>query len=164
MRPAPTIGVVLVIAAIAYGTCHLRNESLRRETFERTMQHANALEAASDFARAAEAYEVARELDLTARERAELRYRLANALIRSGGLQRAMGVLEELSEQDVAEFQIDIGPLYRDLGDRAKESGNLPLATLAYRLGQAVSPNRMEEFGRRREQLLRESSPEPDSP
>jgi hypothetical protein len=156
LRPGPVVlgGALVVLVAIA-GT-YLRRESRRRAAFEDALARATAMETGRDFARAVQEYETALELDLADRERAELRYRYANALITSGGLQRAMGVLQDLTEEDAAAFAIDLGPLYRDLGDRAAAQGNEELAKLAYQLGQAVSPGRLDEFSRRREQLRQE--------
>ena len=67
-----------------------------------------------------------------------------------------------LTTEDVARFEIDVGPLYLELGTAAQQMGMEPLARIAFREGGGVSPARYEEFSRRLEDLSR--TPETDEP
>jgi predicted negative regulator of RcsB-dependent stress response len=147
------IALVFVLGALAVLAGWSLRESSRRQTFAEAIDHGQRMAENLRFGEAVMAYEAALDLPLEADERAEVRYRLARCKIEGNDLNGALGVLQELTEEDVARFQIDVGPLYLMLGERAQRSGMMQLARIAYREGGGVSPPRYEEFARRLEQL-----------
>lgn len=86
--------------------------------------------------------------------RAEVRYRLARVLILGKDLGGALAQLQDLVDEDVARFQLDVGALYLQLGDAYLEKGDRKKAQLAWQYGRGVSPARIVEFNRRLDQLI----------
>ncbi len=150
--------LVLIAAAAAAFLWMNRTESSRRQELTDALQHGQRMEDDLRYGEAVMTYDAALALDVEDDERAELRYRLARAKIAGNDLNGALGVLQELTEEDVARFDIDVGPLYLSLGERAQRAGMYALARIAFREGGGVSPPRYEEFARRLEQLTEEET------
>lgn len=145
-------GIAAAATAVA-GYSFYSGRQERSDRLREGIATAAALEAAHDYSAASAAYEQILSDPLADADRASLRYRLAAVQIQSNDLNRALGTLRALVEDDVARFQIDLGPLYLDLGRRFEESGRADLARIAYREGGGVAPARYEDFSRRLESL-----------
>ncbi|MBI4878659.1 MAG: hypothetical protein HY812_03235 [Planctomycetes bacterium] len=152
--PRKYLLLALALVLLAGGYFVYRwNEGSRRARYVEAVDHGARMEENQRFSEAVLAYEAALEdLVLRDEERSDLRYRLARSRIEGNDLSGALGVLGELAAEDVARFNIDLGELYRKLGDKARAAGLEPLAAIAYREGRAVSPARYEEFTRRLEE------------
>lgn len=147
--------IAVLVAAVGFWLWQQRAERDRRAAFAEVMAYGARMEADLRHAEAVLAYETGLDLDLTGAERAELRYQLARARITANDLNGALGVLQDLTTEDVARFQIDVGPLYLRLGEKAQQAGRYTLARIAFREGGGAAPPRYEEFARRLEDLSR---------
>ncbi len=158
--PRKYLVIAFALILLAGGYFVLRSvEGSRHARYIEAIDHGGRMEENLRFSEAVLAYEAALEdLELRDEERCDLRYRLARSKIAGNDLTGALGVLGELTAEDVARFNIDLGELYRRLGDRARAAGLEQLAAIAFREGRAVSPARYEEFTRRLEEQL----PEPE--
>ena len=150
-----TYVIIAVLVAVLGGALFLvtKKEDERRALYFETIEYGSKMEENRRFSEAVLTYQSALELDLADSERAEVRFRLARALIEGNDLNGALGVLRDMASEDVLRFEIDIGPLYMKLGTRAKQNGQEALARIAYREGGGVSPDRYEDFARRLEDL-----------
>ncbi|MFG0316279.1 MAG: hypothetical protein ACF8XB_03320 [Planctomycetota bacterium JB042] len=160
------IGAVVLAVPLAWFVVRQQAESSRRSELLEVFDHGDHLERNQRWSEAIEVYRSALALPLDGKERADLRYRLARVRIEGNDLNGALGVLQDLTIEDVARFQIDIGPLYFRLAERARLAGNVQLAMIANRQGTAVSPARVEQFMGQREEIAtdahRAAGPEGD--
>lgn len=147
------ISLVLIACGAAAFIWTNHSESSRRQAVTDALTYGLRMEENLRHGEAVMTYEAALDLQLDDDERAEIRYRLARSKIAGNDLNGALGVLQDLTEEDVARFNLDIGPLYMSLGERAQRAGMYPLARIAFREGGGVSPPRYEEFAHRLEQL-----------
>lgn len=147
------IGAIVLAVPLAWLVIRQQQEAARSDQVAETLEHGDHLEQNQRWSEAIQVYLAALDLQLQEDERADLRYRLARSQIEGNDLNGALGVLQELTTESVARFQMDIGPLYFQLAERARASGNLQLAMIANRQGTAVSPARVEQFMGQREDL-----------
>lgn len=159
-RSLQVIAVLGLAAAAWYVVAKVSERGERIESYQSAIAYGADLERAEEPARAAIVYEQALELDLTGEQAAELTFRRARALIQGNDLNTALGLVQDLLSQDPPTHSIDLGPLLMQLGRRAKERGDIPLAKLAFRLGQSSSPQRYAEFGRELEAFIRPVAPD----
>jgi tetratricopeptide (TPR) repeat protein len=108
----------------------------------------------SQFAAAITSYRAALDLGLTPAMRAEARYRLARSQVRGGDLGGALETLETMIEEDLRGSQLDVGPLFLELGDAWLAAGERRKAQIAWQLGRSVAPARIGDFNRRIERLI----------
>lgn len=162
MKSPVVLAALAAAAIVAVIAWQVHTKGARDEAVQEYMIEGSRLEKEGAYAQAIQVYGQALDtesgLQLEAGERAELRYRLANVMIQGNDLQRALGKIQELIDDDVAEQRIDVTPLLMDLGDRAIAANNSPLAKLAYRLGQSVSvtASRVTDFAEKQEQFIRQ--------
>lgn len=154
--------VVLGVGLVTLLT-HLASEKGRADRINAALTRASELEDEQRFGEAIMVYDAALEQAITPNELANLRYRLARCLILGNNLNRALEVLQDLTDEDVANLRIDITPLYMTLGDRFWEQGNRSLSKVAYRMGDgiAITAPRKTDFA---ERLQRFITPVPDAP
>ncbi len=157
MSKSAAVGWFLVLAIVAAGAVivprYLHDE--RADRYADVLARGNQMEAEQREGEAAIIYAAALDdPQLGQDHRAELRYRLARAQIAGNDLNGALGTLQELIEDDVKRLNLDLGPLFLDLGDRFAKAGNTALAKNSFMMGRGVSPLRFEEFSRRLERLL----------
>ncbi|MFH0943622.1 MAG: hypothetical protein V2A76_00335 [Planctomycetota bacterium] len=155
MRRMHLIGLGTAVLLGAILLCFLWLENQRQTLYLDKVDYGSQMEQNLRFAEAALVYESALDLDLSDRERSEIRYRLARSKIRGNDLAGALGVLQELSSEDVARFSLDVGPLYLELGEKAMREGMLPLARIALQEGRGVSPTRHDDFSRRLDSMIK---------
>ena len=155
MRRLHLIGLGAAVLLGAVGYYFIQLENLRQDRFEEAVDYGSQMELNLRFAEAALGYESALDLDLTDRERSEIRYRLARAKIGGNDLAGALGVLQELSSEDVVRFNLDVGPLYIELGEKAMRADMIPLAKIAWQEGRGVSPSRRDDFSRRLDSMIK---------
>ncbi len=147
------IGAVVLAVPLTWLVVRQQQESGRRSDVLEVFDHGDHLERNQRWSEAIEVYRSALTQPLDEKERADMRYRLARVRIEGNDLNGALGVLQDLTTEDVARFQIDIGPLYFRLAERARLAGNVQLAMIANRQGTAVSPARVEQFMGQREEI-----------
>jgi hypothetical protein len=156
--------ILATIAILSAGAIFftMRTESQRRERYDEAIAYGARMEQNLRFGEAVQTYDSALRLDLTDHERADLRYRLARSKIRGNNPQGALGIIQELIAEDASRFNLDIGPLCLEGGEKAMALDQLPLARILLRLGRGVSPDRYEDFSRRLDSMLK-PPPEPPS-
>jgi len=147
------IAAVVVTIPTAWFLLQHQREAERSSDVLEALEHGDRLEKEQRWSEAILSYRATIEFDLTDPERADVRYRLARSLIEGNDLSGALGVLEDLTSEDVARYKIDIGPLYFRLADQARLNGDAALALIANRQGTAVSPARHEQFMGQREEI-----------
>ncbi|MCC7169352.1 MAG: hypothetical protein IT459_02790 [Planctomycetes bacterium] len=163
MRRVLQVVAVLGLAVAAwYVATTVAERGERAESYQSAIAYGSDLERAAEPARAALVYEQALDLELTDEQVVELKFRRARSLIEANDLNTALGLVQDLLGQEPVAHSIDLGPLLMQLGRRAKERGDATLAKVAFRLGQASSPQRYAEFGRELEAFIRPLPP--DSP
>ena len=163
MKPLPLVLLVASTLAAVAIFFFMRSEGQRKDRYSEAVDYGARLEQNLRFGEAAQTYTSALELELTDRERADLRYRLARAKIRGNNPAGALGVLQTLATEDVRRFNLEIGPLYLEAAEKAMAMEDLRLAKIILREGRGVSPHRTEDFQRRLDSML-EEPPEKPSP
>lgn len=157
----PTAIVIVVVLAGAGAFLWTARDDSRADEVRSYLVEGTRLESEGAFGQAIQVYRQAldeeSELVLEAAERAELRYRLANALILGNNLNGGLGMLQEMIQEDVSEHRIDLTPLCMELGDRAMDAGDRRLAQIAYRLGESLSvtASRLTDFREKLEPFIR---------
>ena len=163
------IAAVVVALPTGWFLWQQTREADRADLVVGALDHGDHLEKNRRWSEAIESYRAALQLELTDPERADVRFRLARSLVEGNDLRGALGVLQDLTAEDVARFNMDIGPLYFRLAEKARVAGDLQLALIANRQGTAVSPARTEQFMGQREGIADElhaapPRPAPDDP
>jgi tetratricopeptide (TPR) repeat protein len=152
----PALSLTL-LAALVTSSCSRAREAAHAETLARAAK----LEQEGQFHDATRAYGELLATGLPPAERADVQYRLARCRIAGNDLNGALDLLEELTEEDVKNFQLDLGPLYLELGDAYIAKGEKKRAQIAWQRGRGVSPGRMVEFNKRIEDNLLPPDPPP---